>query len=285
MILETKRHESEVNLLTERIKKLQSELERSYGDKSSNSSKIHELDKLVNQLLAVNESLVTQLSGKIGHRPSSVSTQKSKRVNVPRVANVTTAALEAAKTKKFPSERLVPVKTEEIDELVKLHKMYASMAQSLIADVPISEPKKTSKTRATRISRKKSLASTAKDIPRQPFTSEAVLGKDLRNNQSTPIYIPGTISVDANASYLSRSKSVGHLSRARGNRDTDLNDVISSLEEEFEALNLQYRRLLGTVQRSDVAADSSRAEELINVIQKLHKKGEQLRALKSPIKA
>jgi hypothetical protein len=78
----------------------------------------------------------------------------------------------------------------------------------------------------------------------------------------------------------------------------DMQGVISALEEEFEQLNLEYRRLLNTVQTSDTAtgggSDLARqpfaatqesiekqAGELVSVIQKLHKKGEQLRTLKS----
>ncbi len=60
----------------------------------------------------------------------------------------------------------------------------------------------------------------------------------------------------------------------------ELKDVIQSLEHEFDSLNDQYRRLLS----SGVSEGRTTSEELVSVINKLHKKGEQLRALKSPIK-
>jgi hypothetical protein len=63
----------------------------------------------------------------------------------------------------------------------------------------------------------------------------------------------------------------------------ELKGLIKSLEEEFESLNDQYQRILqhsGDKNRS--STDTS--QELVSVIQRLHKKGEQLRALQSPTK-
>lgn len=65
----------------------------------------------------------------------------------------------------------------------------------------------------------------------------------------------------------------------------DLDSVIKSLEDEFLGLNNQYRKLLTTVNKDDGAGKE--AEELVSVINKLHKKGEQLRKLRtghSPMK-
>jgi hypothetical protein len=72
----------------------------------------------------------------------------------------------------------------------------------------------------------------------------------------------------------------------------ELKDMISSLEEEFNDLNRQYRRLLSNVSASSTEVPESlseqsidaRAQEIVKVIQKLHEKGEQLRVLKSPTK-
>ena len=72
-------------------------------------------------------------------------------------------------------------------------------------------------------------------------------------------------------------------------RDNDLQVVIQSLEEEFQSLNSQYRTLLKTVSspaRGAAEEDGFAADEkegqLVEVIQKLHKRGEMLRKLKSP---
>jgi hypothetical protein len=78
----------------------------------------------------------------------------------------------------------------------------------------------------------------------------------------------------------------------------EMNDMICQLEDEFNSLNLQYRNLLSNVTASGNNSSNSnlssenlstnnfqnQAEEIVNVIQKLHEKGEQLRLLKSPTK-
>lgn len=78
----------------------------------------------------------------------------------------------------------------------------------------------------------------------------------------------------------------------------DMQGVISALEDEFDQLNNEYRKLLSNVQTGSFATGQgndfarsvpvttpesiqAQAEEIVNVIQKLHKKGEQLRTLKS----
>ena len=68
-------------------------------------------------------------------------------------------------------------------------------------------------------------------------------------------------------------------------QSAELQGVISSLEDEFNSLNAQYQELL-TSSNSIVGGHGSESQsrELVSVIQKLHKKGEQLRALKSPTK-
>jgi len=61
---------------------------------------------------------------------------------------------------------------------------------------------------------------------------------------------------------------------------SDLDSVIKSLEDEFLMLNNHYRCLLTTVQQDD-SPESKDADELVTVINKLHRKGEQLRKLRT----
>lgn len=68
------------------------------------------------------------------------------------------------------------------------------------------------------------------------------------------------------------------------NRPSGLQGVISTLEEEFITLNDQYRYLLSTIKAQSPSQEIEKEEELVSIIQKLHKKGEQLRSLKSPTK-
>ena len=74
-----------------------------------------------------------------------------------------------------------------------------------------------------------------------------------------------------------------------------MQQVIQSLEEEFSSLNSQYRSLLKTVsspgiiksQEDPLGLDGSfEADEreglLVDVIQRMHRKSEQIKQLKSP---
>ena len=107
-------------------------------------------------------------------------------------------------------------------------------------------------------------------------------------------YIPASYSASAHATHSSFSSHHG----PQPNNKADMQGVISALEEEFDQLNLEYRRLLSSVQNSESTAGNGtdlaampfpatsesiekQAGELVNVIQKLHRKGEQLRTLKS----
>jgi len=64
-----------------------------------------------------------------------------------------------------------------------------------------------------------------------------------------------------------------------------LNSVIVSLEEEFTALNNHYRKLLSTCSGAagtkHTEQEAHDADELVTVIHKLHRKGEQLRKLRA----
>ena len=91
-------------------------------------------------------------------------------------------------------------------------------------------------------------------------------------------------------------KTVSNEKSIRTTNADDLQAVIASLEEEFDSLNNQYSYLLSSVKStnnkgvsssvdsngSSLSAHAETAEELVDVIQKLHRKGEQLRQLKSP---
>jgi len=79
-------------------------------------------------------------------------------------------------------------------------------------------------------------------------------------------------------------------------RDADLQAVIQSLEDEFQTLNSQYRSLLKTVSSpavtrsgDDPLESSFEADEkegqLVDVIQRLHRKADMLKKLKSPTRA
>ena len=85
----------------------------------------------------------------------------------------------------------------------------------------------------------------------------------------------------------------GNASSAAFKPSVDMNEKISQLEDEFNQLNLQYLNLISTVKAdtNNLNTDQlnseniqSHAQDIVNVITKLHEKGEQIRLLKSPTK-
>ena len=87
------------------------------------------------------------------------------------------------------------------------------------------------------------------------------------------------------ASFIAGSYTPNNNPRGSGS-GSGLQGVIYSLEEEFTALNDQYRSLLSSIKGNSPGSslEIMKEEELVSIIQKLHKKGEQLRSLKSPNK-
>ena len=70
-------------------------------------------------------------------RKRSQEEKETDQYHRPSVASSTTAALEAGGVKKAPTEKLIPVKVETIDELVRMHKMYSATAKSLLKNRPV----------------------------------------------------------------------------------------------------------------------------------------------------
>jgi len=326
MVWETKRHDDEMISLNKKLKSLQDELNLAIQEKQLSDSKQVELDQLVTQLLGVNEALVSQLSGKSTSSkpislPSSSKLKKKQPIKglVPRVAGVTTVALEAARTVKYDERRqsqLIPVRTDDLEHLKNLHKMYANIASNVTNDKSkkkkSSDDYKQSKTKKplTRLGKKKSelkskvssssssvtttktngIPSTTLNhkvrIPTPSASFDYLMQDDSDDNDDDEDYEEEEIhhhhrpaSAPASSNYSTRSSA-----KPTAPANDELQEIISSLEDEFDSLNNQYRRLLSSVQTTSSDLESSQAEELVSVIQKLHKKGEILRSLKSPKK-
>jgi chromosome segregation ATPase len=318
MVWETKRHEDEMNSLTKKLKSLQDELSLAVQEKQTSDSKQVELDQLVSQLLGVNEALVSQLSGKgsTNTRPTSAPTLKPKKKKpvkglVPRVAGVTTVALEAARTIKYDDRRqsqLIPVRTDDLEHLKNLHKMYANIASSMTdKKKKVTDDYKPTKAKKpmTRLGKKKSELKTKGSSSSSVTTSKTngIPSTTLNHKVRIPTpsasfdYLMQDDSDDnddedyeeesnrpVSAPVVSNHYSTRSTKQSTAPANDELQEIISSLEDEFDSLNSQYRRLLSSVQTTSSDMESSQAEELVSVIQKLHKKGEILRSLKSPKK-
>ena len=160
ILWETKRHEEDMDVLGNKLRALQGEVSTLSHEKAVVETKLLELDQLVGQLLSVNESLVTRLSGK--PPPTAGKAKKTKKPAfkppfVPRAASVSTvrwywdsllAAVPAPDrlvlTPSFftpicsfdhsrkhtgtglPTKATMAKAMDEADSLHKMHMMYAS---------------------------------------------------------------------------------------------------------------------------------------------------------------
>lgn len=388
MVWENKRHEEDVAFNQRRIETLEAKLASVSHERGAADVKLQELDELVAQLLSVNESLVSQLSGRPlkidmfsnGGSSSSSSggdgnssgvktkTKKVKKITVPRAASAPTTASKLGKTEKFSKRQgsqLVPINMNDVEQLKHMHKMYANMARNIhrpgssmsatAASVGTRRKKTTASMgftssssssssssvgkakNSTRLSRKKAAAAAASD-----YTSSSGANVDVRIPKPAVSFERGGSDAefdDVSSRGSSSRKNVhsSHYSGTQGAGDSavaqsivdqhrekaEMHAVISELEEEFDSLNAQYRRLLSSAQGAPSTATSdgyptaatataaggidtsstggggiargggsaavdysaegiqAQAEEIVDVIHKLHKKGEQIRTLKN----
>jgi hypothetical protein len=269
MIREARKHEDELNMARHTTEKLNEELARATSDRVINDTKLSELDHLVSQLLSVNESLLNQLSSRVVKKKKSSTSVKKEPT--PRASSSASAKIE-----KLLRDDAGAVDTTK---LVGIHQMYKSLANSIINGPGTKAKKKTT----TRIAKKKRES----EVKAENSTSS-----NSKSNHSREEKVSGAGStkkrVNIRVPMTAQSifdESFQHSVSAE-DKSNDYKAEILSLEQEFDELNDQYRRLLSsTAQPSSsrqqaAVADSS--DQLVDVIQQLHKKGERLRALKSP---
>lgn len=319
MIWETKHHDEEIKSLKSEMQRLQQQLSQITLERNENQAKLIELDHLVGQLLNVNESLVNQLSARpairsaryiIDSTPSLASktanssekgrSRSASKKTVPRVAMVGTASSdirveENARIKRPSSATRIRREEDELnaERLKGMHDMYVNIARNVIGDGSMAIGKKSngsnglvtgSKKKDTamkqRMEKTKSKKSSLKSNSLFDLSGfDQKYGLDSSHFSQDE---PSAINL-LSSNGLSSPKENG----ANNTTSSDLKAVIASLEEEFEALNIQYHTILSSSSEArrggqDKGGDTS--EQLVSVIQKLHRKGEQLRALKSPSK-
>lgn len=266
-----------MDILSSKLRSLQNDLSSVIHEKSVVETKLVELDQLVGQLLSVNESLVVRLSGKpLSKGPA----QKGSLIRKKKVPSQT--------QNKSPVPVQVPLRLSasaqgalnDVKNLHGMHKMYVDLAHS-ITDPNTSTVKKVRRASSGGDIVGKQLKSSSSTLIRNKKSQ----GQQSYDDDSVNVRIPSvTFDRYANEESFNDGQylNTSHSTVFRSTQNGDLQGVITSLEEEFVQLNDQYRSLLSTVQTQSPSVESSQAEDLVAVIQKLHKKGEQLRALKSP---
>ena len=108
ILSESKRHEVELDLALKKIKTAQNDAAVTKDDYSSAAEKIAELEKLVGQLLGVNESLVKQVSGGqviAGRRPFMSAIHPPKPANVFLRSSSSSSAYSQANLRKSSSSK------------------------------------------------------------------------------------------------------------------------------------------------------------------------------------
>jgi len=367
------------------VQSLQEELQDLCREKGVADAKLLELDGLVNQLLAVNQSLVKQLSNDSGIKTIKKITTKKKIIKKPKAPKVASMDTLSSHFNKHPNNEKMLLMNhanhlKEIESLKNMHNMYSKIARNIkksskgdstsvsdTAQVSSSSSSSYSapsaKKNNTRLSRKKAQRSeqqqqhhlssyppsasipTTKIKPPNVFNTSShqysshSSNYNNNNSGSMDVRLPKpSVSFDSDyenskldmssdrdedynnnnsntsshmnhpqyrsdnnnsmpRSILSTSKN--HTRSSFAHDQAEVKEVISSLEEEFDVLNTQYRNLLSNVQAhpststtgssivrdapSHISPDTiqAQAEEIVNVIQKLHKKGEQIRSLKN----
>eukprot|EP01038_Epipyxis_sp_PR26KG_P003991 gene3991-5715_t len=321
ILWDNKRHEDEIFSLNSRIQSLHSELTQTCEEKVNLDKKLIELDHLVEQLLSVNDALVKQLNGKASSIRSRSVSPRRKAVVVPGIKISTKSKVSSKLPSQIEDidqiKSLHHLYSNMAQKLTKKGKKKGkTLSKSNSVKSSVSVGSKTSRTRISTKNSSKSLSDNIKaiqtanndsrpisrsksrlTIPGVSFTEDRYVDDRSIHSSEYDDYLNNRDSISRSSSYLRRSISPApsrissssfnnniNKSKLNSSNTNELKSVISSLEEEFESLNDQYRRLLSSVQASDSTSESvqQQAEEIVSVIQQLHRKGEQLRTLKSP---
>lgn len=255
--------------------------------------------------------------------PKRVLKKKKKSTSiVPRAAKVGTASSKAkseasaarrqatSESKALAASRSMVEEATSKKELMGMHEMYVSLANSITGK---GKGQSQSRKTVSKISSssstgggsggkiRKSIGKSTTDTQMRRRREEEVADEGSSLLTSRSLFSEDVSEVNVNledfekkyltqSSHTASSPALGHMTShvvpahsSPSLNQPELKALIHSLEEEFEGLNDQYQRILHNSNgKSKNSEDTS--QELVSVIQRLHKKGEQLRALKSPTK-
>ena len=310
MVWETKRHEDEIRSLKYKIDSLSSEMSSYSTQRVEKETKIIELDHLIGQLLNVNETLVQQLSKSSFNHPTSkklkqkstilpndisstdgLKKKKKRSVSAPRVAEIGTVSsdLKSSMIKNgrdfhennngHNNDDNNSNNNNSINRLHDMHNMYVTLAQTITGKKETGRNVKNR--RAGQGGVLDETEGSGKGKKKETSIKQRLKRDDGSNVGGSEIGWRDRDD-DISSRYSERSAPSFYPTESNSIATADLQRVIQSLEEEFEGLSNEYNRLLNG---NSVATGEDKSRELVSVIQRLHRKGEQLRALKSsPIK-
>lgn len=280
----TKRQEADIDELTKRFTSLQNDFTTVLHEKTVIETKFIELDQLVGQLLAVNESLVVRLSGKPFMKETTLKNGAAKKTKTRVASTKISPPTPAADPRR--------VSFDEAKNLHGMHRMYLKLAGGVRDAAGNDTVEKIVKpTRAGGGGNQMKSATLM-------GSRKALQNRSIKNDYDTyndtyDIQIPSVIyeprhrevnedSVSNDGQHSISSSRYSTEFKGLQPQNQDVEDVILSLEEEFSDLNDQYRRLISSAHaQSSSHLETKQADDFVSVIKKLHRKGEQLRALKT----
>lgn len=180
-----------------------------------------------------------------------------------------------------------------INRLHEMHNMYVTLAKTITGKNDLKTERSSSvRRRGTSEERDGSIKSNKKETSMKQRSKRnkdtgniiGIAWSDRDRDDDTTL---SRYSEKSNIpTYIESNNNHNNINNSHNNGNLDLQHVIQSLEEEFEGLSQEYNRLLnGNNNSNNIINGEDKSRELVSVIQRLHKKGEQLRALKSsPIK-
>jgi hypothetical protein len=301
---ETKCREEDMEVLSNKLLSLQNNLSNLSHEKSVVQAKLTDLDQLVGQLLLTNESLVARLSNRhsAAAQPSSSNQNSmgrkpkySQSNNFPNNSVHTLLTSASFRDKEEASNYSLHSgslgSTQPPDHLQNMHRMYVDLAKNITGE---SRPSNGDQRTGTLMSRRGEKGNISSFASQQHETCEEgdrpeYEDHNLSHSRDFMTQEDGDALESFHDGYSSSFIRGGNSPNSGRGRDRDipemdLQGVISSLEEEFSTLNYQYRQVLSNITAKVPGSEIPQETELVHIIQKLHKKGEQLRTLKSPHK-
>jgi chromosome segregation ATPase len=301
LVLESQKHENNLTATMKRLRSTEEELSRVQEEKLNFEGKLGELDTVVAQLLKVNEQLVAQLQGKyvrpgVGARQPVVRSKTSTLKTKTKKASAKAAAakkgkdrdsgagasarltMSTAATRGHSTRAVQSDGTLDGEYLDELHKVYVSMAKDVISGKSAAKATKAGRDKLSSKSVGSLPAGKKKGAPKSRIakrradagrkTVSAARSMNDSDSDSGVIRIPSAKKLDL----MSEQEDVAD------SKDEDLKDAIAELEQEFGSLNDKYQSLLTGIHGDE----GGNTRDLVDVIEKMHNKGDTLRALRSP---
>ena len=275
MTKELVKAEETMKLLNSSIREKQAELHRLSDLRTMHEVKLEQLNQFSKRLLSVNEKLVAHFSnlapGSVGSARPFAIVNVNKKVPVPKTVTMSTAS---SREKRIPAQVVRPARQEPLSDAALY---YQKVNEALAEEFDKIRFSKVD-TKAKRVKTKKTLIGNRASSATNEQAPQHV----------TVIHVPearSTVSIDdfgssspIRGSPLRGQHNVsmsyeGHPSLSR----EDLGSVIASLEEEYDALNAQYKHLVQAVKRH---GDAAQATEMVATLQRLQRKEEQIKQLR-----